>query len=86
MNQGEAYYMQSATQEASLIKFMVRTKETFDSSKTPIFDDPEPFVPQLADVSRDTIKEVGVILGKILESELEELDHQEGQDFDETDS
>ena len=73
LGRGEAYYMQSGGQPP-LVKFRVREKRTFDSSKTPTIDDPEPYVPSLGVVSRDILEEVAALLGE----EVESFDGSEG--------
>jgi len=62
---GEAYYMQNLNDTAALVKFKVRAKNTYNSSRTPTVDEPEPVMPHLATVSRDEIVEAGQILGKV---------------------
>lgn len=63
LSRGEAYYMQSDGQPP-LIKFRVRAKRTFDSSKTPTIDDPEPYIPSLGMASREVLEEIAAMLGQ----------------------
>lgn len=62
--------MQNVNESASLIRFQVRSKRTFDSSKTPTVDDPEPFVPELGNVSRDVLLDVAKLFGEKTDEEF----------------
>ena len=57
LQQGEAFFMQSGADQTPLVRFMTRKKTTFDSSKTPTLDDPEP-TPALSSPDRETLGKV----------------------------
>jgi len=59
---GEAFLLQSHLKAGALIKFKTRKKTTFDSSRTPTVDDPDPIPPTLSKIDEDLWCKVGDIL------------------------
>lgn len=64
LDRGEAFFVQAHKKSGAIMKFRTRTSFTFDSSRTPSVDDPEPPVPSLSKVSEDVWRRVGGLLGK----------------------
>jgi hypothetical protein len=64
LERGEAFFVQANKKSGALMKFRTREKLTFDSSRTPSVDDPEPPMPSLSKVPEEIWHRVGVLLGK----------------------
>jgi hypothetical protein len=63
LQRGDVFFVQSHKKSGALIKFTTRAKTTFDSSRTPTVDDPEPPVPSLSKVDVEVWRRAGVMLG-----------------------
>jgi hypothetical protein len=59
---GEGFFMQSGSEVVPCLRFITRPKTTFDSSKTPNVDDPNPFMPSLGHVPLDILKYASAVL------------------------
>ncbi len=64
LDRGEAFFVQAHKKSGALMKFRTRSKLTFDSSRTPTVDDPEPPTPSLSKISQERWQEVGRRLRK----------------------
>jgi hypothetical protein len=60
---GEVFLVQSNLKAGALVKFTTRLKKTFDSSKTPTVDDPEPVAAVLSKVDKEIFDKAGKSLG-----------------------
>lgn len=64
---GEGFFMQGGSLVVPCIRFLTRPKVTFDSSKTPSVDEPNPPIPILGHVARDIVEFAGEVLGTPLD-------------------
>lgn len=64
---GEGFFMQGGSLVVPCIRFLTRPKVTFDSSKTPSVDEPNPPIPVLGHVSREIVEFAGEVLGTPLD-------------------
>jgi hypothetical protein len=64
LERGEAFFIQAHKKSGAIMKFRTREKLTFDSSRTPTVDDPEPPVPSLGKVPYDVWEKAGRLLGR----------------------
>lgn len=64
MKMGEAFYMTKTNRKTPLVRFVVKMKETFDSSKTPEVDEPDPVEPVLGAPPSENLKRVLDDIGK----------------------
>jgi len=67
LGKGEAFFMQNGSGKIPLIRFVVRPKETFDSSRTPSMDDPNPPEPTLVEPVAEDVEKVRRCLGLVSE-------------------
>jgi len=63
LGRGEVFLVQANLKAGALVRFETRAKTTFDSSRTPTVDDPEPPPPSLSKVDREIWKKAGEMLG-----------------------
>lgn len=63
LTRGEVFLVQANLKTGALVKFNTRTKRTFDSSRTPTVDDPNPPPPSLSKVDEDVWRKAGEALG-----------------------
>lgn len=63
LERGEAFFVQAHKKAGALIQFKTRAKQTFDSSRTPTVDDPDPPVPSLSRIDQDIWEKVSQMLG-----------------------
>jgi hypothetical protein len=70
---GDAFFVQAHLKAGALMKLQTRAKITFDSSRTPTVDEPEPPVPLLSKVDQVTWRKAGIILGHKIEETVEEV-------------
>ena len=73
LTRGEVFLVQANLKAGALVKFTTRAKTTFDSSRTPTVDDPEPAPAVLSKVAKDVWDKAGKSLGH--EEELEAPDN-----------
>lgn len=64
LERGEVFFVQSHLKSGALIKFKTREKTTFDSSRTPTVDDPDPIPPTLSKISSFEWERAGRMLGR----------------------
>jgi hypothetical protein len=64
LDRGEAFFVQAHKKSGALMKFRTRSKLTFDSSRTPTVDDPEPPTPNLSKIDQGTWDQVAKLLRK----------------------
>jgi Helicase HerA, central domain len=64
---GEGFFMQGGSLVVPCIRFLTRPKRTFDSSRTPSVDEPNPPIPVLGHVAQEIVEFAGVVLGTPLE-------------------
>jgi len=62
--QGEAFFLQKGSKKTPLMRFMVRPKETYDSSRTPDIDEPEPPTPAISRPGQEIVDVASRILGR----------------------
>jgi hypothetical protein len=60
---GEAFAMTNGAGAVPLVRFKTRSKETFDSSRTPTMDEVDRPVPEVSDPPADVIEKAGAFLG-----------------------
>jgi DNA helicase HerA-like ATPase len=63
LTRGEVFLVQANLKAGALVKFTTRAKRTFDSSRTPTVDDPEPDPPTLSKVDEEIWSKAGNKLG-----------------------
>jgi hypothetical protein len=63
LQRGEVFLVQANLKAGALVKFATRAKTTFDSSRTPTVDDPEPTPAVLSKVDEETWDKAGKFLG-----------------------
>jgi hypothetical protein len=69
---GEVFLVQANLKAGALVKFSTRKKTTFDSSRTPTVDDPEPVPAVLSKVQKEIWDRAGKVLGHVkVDSEKE---------------
>lgn len=64
LGRGDVYFVQNGEGTVAMVRFLVRPKETFNSSRTPTMDDPNPPTPDLSAVDAKTLAEVMQIFGE----------------------
>jgi hypothetical protein len=69
---GEVFCIQNEAGAPPLTKFMVRPKETYNSSRTPTMDEPEPPEPGMSSPPRETITRAGYMLGHLEDDKVPE--------------
>lgn len=71
LGMGEGFFMQGGSLVVPCIRFLTRPKATFDSSRTPSVDEPNPPIPCLGHVHRDIVDYAAGVLGLKLDDEVD---------------